>query len=462
MKKIGIMTVAVALGLLCGCTKVDNSLVPESLMSEYAMSLNVDASTLVDVSTSVGSGSTRTRGTIYNSITDLSSDGIGIYCLPARKNNKNAENPIFNQFIHYDANGDLVNANGVYWDNVKFTIGDEYTPGSGIYRLKMADDAVRPLFEYYPLASNYGYDFFAYAPYQEGSLLNANDENLDYRDQFLAVKFVIDGTQDIVHGKSVTPLDSATNPSYYSAKYFRDTQKASAVEMEFEHKLTRLNFFVKPLPATIKDVDGNEPPTDDYTGVDSLAVKSVHLVNMRDSLRMFVAVESKYSYQRGYKPGDMLAQSGTKGGATFMLHKRNDVGEWVVPDTLAHIQHKEGDKDYRIPLGEYMMVLPSSSYLMEVQLCSKNHPEIVYPKTKVRIQLPKKDNGEYNYFKAGYSYNITLSVEGTTSINFISATMHDWKTDEEFGELDVDYLNGDVSVEKPSDDDNEGGGDPDL
>ena len=69
-------------------------------MSEYAMSLNVDASALVDVSTSVGSGSTRTRGTIYNSITDLSSDGIGIYCLPARKNNKNAEPTKRKTFLH--------------------------------------------------------------------------------------------------------------------------------------------------------------------------------------------------------------------------------------------------------------------------------------------------------------------------------------------------------------------------
>ena len=412
-------------------------------MSEYPMSLKMDGSVLVDVSASVG---TRTRGSVYETVTDLSNDGIGIYCLPARKNNKNAEDPIFNQFIQYDANGDLINANGVYWDNVKFTIGAEYTPGSGMYRLEMANDAVRPLFEYYPLASNYGYDFFGYAPYQEGSILNADNGNLDYRDQFLAVKFVIDGTQDIVHGKSVTPSDSALFPSYYSAKYFRDTQKASAVEMEFEHKLTRLNFFVKPLPATIKDVDGNEPPTNDYTGVDSLAVKSVHLVGMRDSLRMFVAVEDRYSKLKGYKPGDMLAQSGTKGGATFKLHKRNDEGVWEVPDTLAHIHHERVNSEGRIPLGECMMVLPSSSYLMEVQLCSKNHPDIVYPKTKVRVMLPKKADGSYNYFKAGYSYNITLSVEGTTSINFISATMHDWKTDEQFGELDVDYLNGDVTV----------------
>lgn len=433
-------------------------------MSEYAMSLNVDASALVGVSASVGNGGARTRGTIYEKITDLSSDGIGIYCLPARKNNKNADELVFNQFVQYGSNGDLMYANGVYWDNVKFTIGDEYTPGSGMYRLKMADDAVRPLFEYYPLASNYGYDFFAYAPYQEGSILNGNDENLEYREQYLAVKFVIDGTQDIVHGKSVTPSDSADYPSYYSAKYFRDTQKASAVEMEFEHKLTRLNFFVKPLPATIKDVDGYrpEPPTYDYTGVDSLAVKSVHLVNMRDSVRMFVAVEAKYSKRWGYKPGHMLAQSGPSGDATFKLHKRNDEGIWVVPDTLAHIDHTRVDENGRIPLGESILVLPGSSYLMEVQLCSKNHPEIVYPKTKVRIQLPKKEDGTYNLFQSGYSYNITLSVEGTTSINFISATMHDWKTDEEFGELDVDYLNGDVSVEKPSDDENAGEEDPNL
>ncbi|MBR4845652.1 MAG: hypothetical protein IKU98_04435, partial [Bacteroidaceae bacterium] len=120
MRKTGITTAAVALMLLCGCTQQD--FVPTFEMSDYRITLTSDYSVNVDVSTSEG-GQTRAS---YDNIADgqLSQDGIGIFCLPARKINTTADD--FDWFKAVKVNdGEVTNANGIYWDNVKFKVLDD-------------------------------------------------------------------------------------------------------------------------------------------------------------------------------------------------------------------------------------------------------------------------------------------------------------------------------------------------
>lgn len=438
MRKLGITAATVALALLCGCTKQE--ITPGFQLSQYPIMLKADNAVSVDVSVS-GSGQTRAS---YDGITDdqLKSDGIGIYCLPARKINPLASDIVFNKFIQYDENGDLINTNGVYWDNVKFTVGapnGSFSPGRDMYALEMvgySDPEFRtPLFEYYPMSSNYGYDFYGYAPFKEGTV--ESPDNHEYNGQYIYVKFVIDGTQDVIYGKSVTPDNSEGD--HYSATYFRRTQTASAVEMAFEHKLVKFNFFVKPLPQSVKDAQGNLPDEPDYSGVDALAVKSVKLVNMYDSIRMCVAgrVTSNSVYVK--EEGTMKHQSYTKADATFILNKRDENGDWInTYDMLTSIDHTQADPETgKIKVGEYMMVMPETSYTMEVQLCKKDDPTFLYPKVRLLLKLNEDADGNPVKFKPGCEYNINLSVEGPTLINLISANLAEWQEGED---VDINYF----------------------
>lgn len=412
MRKTGITTAAAALVLLCGCTQQD--MVSTFEMSDYRITLTSDNAVDVNVSTSEG-GQTRAS---YDDITDghLSGDGIGIFCLPARKINPTASD--INWFKNIEVNGgEVTYANGIYWDNVKFKVGDLHSTKNdkNYHKLEMVED--HDILEYYPLISNYGYDFYGYAPYQEGTLKDDTDaDNFGYAVEYMTVAFTIDGSHDIIYGRSKAPEgDLANRNDYYSARYFRQTSQASAVEMDFEHKLTRLNFYVNPEP----DGEGS------YESVDQLAVKSIKLYNVVTHVNLYIADKTEHN-----RAGKLVV--GKPKAVTDFISLRG-TGWTTVTDKLLDIDHEQVVND-KLKVGEHLMVYPEKQYEMEIILCDKDDHTKVFPARRLTLAL----NGGAA-FKPGYQYNINIGVSGPVAINLISAQLIDWNTEEGNSDVDVSY-----------------------
>lgn len=424
MRKTGITTAAVALVLLCGCTQQD--MVPTFEMSDYRITLTSDYSVNVDVSTSEG-GQTRAS---YDDIADgqLSEDGIGIFCLAARQINTAASAIDWFKAVEV-TNGKVNNVHGIYWDNVKFKVGSLYSTinDKDYYKLEMAT-VTDNILEYYPLSSDYGYDFYGYAPYQEGK----RDKNpagiMGYGQNRLTVDFKLDGSQDIIYGRSKVPEGEYANRNdFYSARYFRQTRQASAVEMDFEHKLTRLNFYVIPKPDLI---DGE----DSYVYVDSLAIKSIKLHKVITGARLILADKPN---QNSTDP--FIDQTGNlqphKETGTFSLRGTG----WKEGDLIQSINH-DSAVNGKIKIGEHLMVCPEKKYEMEMVLCDKNDSTKVYPARTLTLSLGKEINSEgievQKPFQPGHQYNINISVTGPVGINLISAQLIEW---EDGDDIDVSY-----------------------
>lgn len=412
MRKNGIATAAAALVLLCGCTQQD--MVSTFEMSDYRITLTSDYSVNVNVSTSEG-GQTRTS---YDNIADgqLSRDGIGIFCLPARKIDSSAPDFVWNKFVEINGS-EATNAHGVYWDNVKFKVGDLHSIKNDVkyHKLEMVQGGT--IFEYYPLISTYGYDFYGYAPYQEGTRADDTaEDNFGYATEYMTVAFEIDGTQDIIYGRSKAPEgEYADRNDFYSARFFRQTRQSSAVEMDFEHKLTRLNFYVKPEP----DGEGS------YESVDQLAVKSIKLYNVVTNTILYIAHKTNIN-----QAGKLVIGRNKVKTDFFSLRGTN----WEEVDKLQDINHESVDENGKTKVGEHMMVYPEKEYAMEVILCDKNDPTKMYPARTLTLAL-----GNGQEFKPGYQYNINIGVSGPVAINLISAQLIDWNTEEGNSDVDVSY-----------------------
>ena len=143
----------------------------------------------------------------------------------------------------------------------------EVTPSSGVYTsdVEFWDIAnSRVQHYYYPMGNWMKYNFYAYYPRQEETVNIDGDpkQTLSFTEnQVLEKYYEIDGTQDIIWGKSdqehATPV-AASGADPYCAKYFRLAREAAGggdisayyPKFTFEHKLVQFRFFVKAASAT--------------------------------------------------------------------------------------------------------------------------------------------------------------------------------------------------------------------
>ena len=255
MKRISIVTLAAALVLLSGCNK------------EHTTSVDIDLDNgsdmqLIKLGGSTGVTSAVTRASI-ESLAEMTGQ-MGIFCLAARETDAksaNKRNPI-NWLTPVSSNLDEYGSttNGRYWSNVCC----EVKPEGDIFRIEPTAD--QTCYRYYPTTSLYGYDFYGYYPFQANRLCT-------YTDDSIYVDFVIDGTQDIIYGRSevinqayVDSLEGelsdelknklASNwketmiKSHYSARFFRKhpQPEVNDARMMLNHKLARFRFYAYPGP----------------------------------------------------------------------------------------------------------------------------------------------------------------------------------------------------------------------
>lgn len=268
------------------------------------------------------------------------------------------------------------------------------------------DDASATYF--YPITQFYSYDFYGYYPYQP-------TEDLRYEDKMVAVRYTIDGTQDLLWGRATSAEQYA-----YSASYFRSSSAASAVRpnIPLNHMLTRFVFSVVPgesyegsgdySMAALMEIDTLQI-VDAYTNLE------VAIANL-DDLNMLIR-DRIYSY-------DGIQDTLTLCSA--------DVDGNKIPLVPIHMEAPEpGEAPVAKQLGESIMLLPQSQYTVRIVVKMDGYhddvADIDVPEqffySEVPLRLEVADNPQ------GVSYNVKITVNGPRDVK-LSSTLVPWDVQE--------------------------------
>lgn len=136
---------------------------------------------------------------------------------------------------------------------------------------------------YYPMGSQYSYTFYGYYPYSA---------NVEHNGNKYSVKITgLDGTTDLIWGKSFVDPNDPDKADAYSAKYLRDKKKSVEAKGEtwdakahkenrpnltFVHKLMKFNIILKK-------------GSGENTRVAKLGIKSAKLLNVADAGTLTIA-----------------------------------------------------------------------------------------------------------------------------------------------------------------------------
>lgn len=136
---------------------------------------------------------------------------------------------------------------------------------------------------YYPMGSQYSYTFYGYYPYSANVVHDGNKYSVKVTG--------LDGTTDLIWGKSFVDPNDLDKEDAYSAKYLRDkkkrvenngetwnekTHKESRPKLTFVHKLMKFNIILR------KGNGGS-------TRVAQLGIKSAKLLNVADAGTLTIA-----------------------------------------------------------------------------------------------------------------------------------------------------------------------------
>lgn len=136
---------------------------------------------------------------------------------------------------------------------------------------------------YYPMGSQYSYTFYGYYPYSANVAHNGNKYSVKVTD--------LDGTTDLIWGKSFVKPDDPDKADAYSAKYLRDKKKRvvegggtwddkahkeNRPQLTFVHKLMKFNIIL-------------QKGSGENTRIAKLGIKSAKLLNVADAGTLTIA-----------------------------------------------------------------------------------------------------------------------------------------------------------------------------
>lgn len=383
MKKLFLMGAVASLGLLASCSSDDDlSTGGKNDLQQIKIGMGVQATV----------GATRGTGTV---------GGVGA------DNNKWAGQAI-NIYMFKKGTLDVAKFDGVdIYNNAAF-----YAPTTASTGLATAvDHSVK----YYPTQS--AFDFWGYRLDDaiQGTPAVSEDSTMQ------EVGFTLDGSQDIMVGKA-TPTEDDLTDCPDSAKIYSAYAARRGVQpdIKFKHLLSRLVFSV---------TGGNEAACDNEHGVKVTAIK----------------VKSKYT-------GKLIVAYTPDAEVTNELVPTEDVKDLVLmqrvtDDTngnnnLIALEAKnpewdtEAGQGKKTNIGEAILAVPADTYDLTIELSQK-----------VKIyddgSTTQEDTKKFSYndvikltndvFKAGYSYNVNITVFGLSEIK-INTTLTPW---EEGGNIDM-------------------------
>ena len=136
---------------------------------------------------------------------------------------------------------------------------------------------------YYPMGSQYSYTFYGYYPYSADVVHDGNKYSVKVTG--------LDGTTDLIWGKSFVKPDDPDKADAYSAKYLRDKKKSveanggtwddkahkeNRPKLTFVHKLMKFNIILKK-------------GSGENTRIAKLGIKSAKLLNVADAGTLTIA-----------------------------------------------------------------------------------------------------------------------------------------------------------------------------
>ena len=271
-----------------------------------------------------------------------------------------------------------------------------------------ADHSVK----YYPTQS--AFDFWGYRLDDaiQGEPAVSGDSTMQ------EVGFTLDGSQDIMVGKA-TPTEDDLTKCADSAKIYSAYAARRGVQpdIKFKHLLSRLVFSI---------TGGNKDACDDESGVKVTAIK----------------VKSKYT-------GKLIVAYTPDAEVTNELVPTEDVKDLVLmqratDDTygnnkLIALKAKnpkwdtEANKAKKTNIGEAILAVPADNYELTIELLQKvktqeayndgtEHEAVYEDKTFSYTDVIKLTD---DVFKAGYSYNVNITVYGLSEIK-INTTLTPW------------------------------------
>lgn len=262
---------------------------------------------------------------------------------------------------------------------------------------------------YYPATQYYAYGFFAYAPYT-----TTNTEVVPSEVPSLnrwRVKYTIDGSQDILWGRST---DNEEDPTDYSAQYFRkDANVGKTPKIEMKHVLTRLTFRAKTLSAT-------EGGSQAFPGAEKTYVRVVEIRDVPTQLYLTVADQGRMNTLDETNCLEAVPE------ANGNLRLRDGVGNYISNEPIKISSELNGTVD----LGESIMLMPAPSYNLRIQVITLKDPEgevslanADYSETAATLRI--SSNG--GTFQAGKSYTVTINIAGSKQTT-AKANLQLWDT----------------------------------
>lgn len=269
-KHIFLMGMAAAM-LMTGCTNED-----DLAGGSNNQRLNSD----VPIVLSAGQQANKTRASLGNDdgTFDTPADkNLGFFCLATGK-------IAAKQDITWKTGFD--NPNFLWLENIpaKAVTSDDDDLGKRVTDLKLYDNpaGTTETKYYYPMGSQYSYTFYGYYPYSANVVHNGNKYSVKVTG--------LDGTTDLIWGKSFVNPDDPDKADAYSAKYLRDKKKRveeagtwdekahkeSRPKLTFVHKLMKFNIILR------KGSGGS-------TRIEKLGIKSAKLLNVADAGTLTIA-----------------------------------------------------------------------------------------------------------------------------------------------------------------------------
>lgn len=230
---------------------------------------------------------------------------------------------------------------------------------------------------FYPMNSAVNFSFFACSP-------RPTTKNIDSR-QVTAI-YNISGDTDILWGKAETEDPNANG---YNAKYIRNSVDDFTPNLQFDHMLTKLTFYAH------KGEEINN------AGNVTANVKSIRVLNTPSQATVYVA---------GTRENEIDGTTLT----SFPIYNKG-VALGSATDQVSPVTPTVEDKG--AILGT-VMLLPASSYKIQVTLVTKDGKEVVGEDLTITL-------GGNAPFERGHGYNVQLNVYDLRAV-VLKATLGKW------------------------------------
>lgn len=298
---------------------------------------------------------------------------------------------------------------------------------------------------YYPMGSQYSYTFYGYYPYSANVEHNGNKYSVKVKG--------LDGTTDLIWGKSFVKPDDPDKADAYSAKYLRDkkkhvvanggiwnekTHKESRPQLTFVHKLMKFNIIL-------------QKGSGENTRIAKLGIKSAKLLNVADAGTLTIAdlnnrLDALTDDVKG-KEGEFVVDwttannHNTEGNAFVLKDKDGNTigiptnGPYLGDNTSVTVgdgfllpvptligTNDDGSKKYEDNgyLGTDAAELANKGiFRLRVEYYLEDAPDKVYKAAQYEIKpvFKKADGtGVDEPWQAGYEYDIVISVSDPEQI----------------------------------------------